>query len=161
MNHYSLRNFLPLIIIFMCIGLATALKLSIDNNCHLHNAMTSFMGIFFIVFGIFKVINLSAFAQAYAEYDLIAQHSSLYAHTYPFIELALGVLYLTKSYLFVTNIVTVILMSISALGVAQELAKKREIQCACLGLVFNVPMTYVTLAEDLLMTMMALLMLLY
>jgi hypothetical protein len=53
------------------------------------------------------------------------------------------------------------LMLVSAVGIGMELAKKKEIQCACLGLVFNIPMTYVTLAEDLLMALMALLMLMY
>jgi hypothetical protein len=50
-------------------------------------------------------------------------------------------------------------MLISALGVANELRKKQTIMCACLGTVFKIPMTYVTLFEDLLMASMALYML--
>ena len=52
-------------------------------------------------------------------------------------------------------------MAISSIGVAIELSKKKEIMCACLGVVFKLPMTYVTLLEDLLMAAMALIMLIH
>jgi hypothetical protein len=47
-------------------------------------------------------------------------------------------------------------MSISAYGVWKVLKVKGEIQCACLGTVFKVPMTKVTLFENLFMAAMAL-----
>ena len=37
----------------------------------------------------------------------------------------------------------------------KSLLQRRKIQCACLGTVFNLPMSYVTLTEDLLMVAMA------
>ena len=87
-------------------------------------------------------------------------HSTIvYAYAYPFIEIALSVMYLGRYQLTLVNIVTVVLMLVSSIGVAQKLAKKEEIACACLGVVFKIPMTYVTLAEDVLMGVMALIML--
>jgi hypothetical protein len=53
------------------------------------------------------------------------------------------------------HVFTLLLMLMSAVGVAVELHKGKEIVCACLGAVFNIPMTYVTLLEDLLMAAMA------
>lgn len=159
MQRYSFKNFLPLIIIFSIIILTTIVVTAFENSWEMSAVMTNFMGIFFIIFALFKIVNLSAFAQAYAEYDLLAQKSSAYAHLYPFIELALGILYLFNFKPFATNLFTLILMLISALGVAIALSKKREIECACLGTVFKIPMTYVTLAEDLTMAAMALYML--
>ena len=47
------------------------------------------------------------------------------------------------------------LMGVSSIGVVQSLLKKRAIQCACLGTIFNLPMTKITLFEDLLMVAMA------
>ena len=47
------------------------------------------------------------------------------------------------------------LMLIGTVGVLQSLLAKRTIQCACLGAVFNLPMSWVTLVEDLLMAGMA------
>lgn len=163
MNHqsqYSLKNFLPLITI---LGLIIAFTLIRQwyFGLNLMNAMLDFMAAFFIIFGSFKILNLSGFVEAYTIYDLIARHVTLYAYAYPFIELALGFCYLLHFQLMAANWITLILMIIGSIGVAIELSKKREIACACLGTVFKIPMTYVTLAEDAIMGLMALYMLLY
>jgi hypothetical protein len=157
-EHYSMRNFIPLIVIFSVIIAFVVIK-QWYQGYQFHAAMYDFMAAFFIIFGGFKIINLQGFAQAYSIYDIIAQRIPLYAYIYPFLELGLGFLYITRVFLFYANIVTIILMTISAVGVALELRKKRTIICACLGVVFKIPMTYVTLLEDVLMAIMAMLML--
>lgn len=157
--NYKIKDFLPLIIIFSIIILATFIRVYLAGNWEIHLILNSFMAFFFLIFSCFKIINLKNFAQAYSEYDLIAKQSKLYAFIYPFIEFTLGILYLFNFYPFYTNVITLIIMSISALGVAKELSKGKQIVCACLGAVFKIPMTYVTLAEDLLMALMALVML--
>jgi hypothetical protein len=73
---------------------------------------------------------------------------------------ALGIAYVVQFNPLVTNWVTLILMSVSSIGVVQSLLNKRKIQCACLGAVFNLPMSKVTLIEDALMAGMALVMIL-
>ncbi len=156
-QRYTVRDFLPLLVIFSIIILfVIARQLFIGFN--LEHAMYDFMAAFFIVFSFFKIINLNNFAEAYSMYDLIAQRSRVYAYLYPFIELFLGLAYLVRWQLNVTNIITCVLMITSALGVANELRKKQTIMCACLGTVFKIPMTYVTLFEDVLMAAMALFM---
>ncbi len=60
---------------------------------------------------------------------------------------------------FETNVFTLALMFVSAAGVFNELRKGKTVICACLGAVFKIPMTYETLAEDLIMAIMALAML--
>jgi len=160
MKRYSLKDFIPLILIFLIIiGLTTA-KQIFSPLWNMQSIAYDFMGIFFIIFSSFKIINLKNFAQVYATYDLIAKRSRIYAQAYPFIELSLGILYIMRLYLWQTNVITLIVMLVSAAGVAYELSKGKEITCACLGMVFKVPMTYVTLAEDLLMALMALIMVL-
>jgi hypothetical protein len=156
-NQYSFKNFLPLIAIISII-LAFIFIRQFYSGFNIMSAMIDFMAGFFIVFGIFKIINLAGFAEAYQEYDLIAKSSVIYAYAYPFIELALGLCYLFRFQLTLINWITLILMIIGSAGVAIELAKGREIECACLGTVFKIPMTYVTLAEDLIMGLMALFM---
>ncbi len=166
MNHqnhsieYKIKDFLPLIIIFSIIIIFTIAKAFITDIWALHSIMNDFMGSFFIIFGFFKVINLKKFAEAYATYDLIAKRSKVYAFIYPFIELTLGIGYLLRLYPTFINSFTFVLMLISAAGVAIELSKGKKIMCACLGTVFKIPMTYVTLFEDVLMALMALIMLL-
>ncbi|MGE0206840.1 MAG: MauE/DoxX family redox-associated membrane protein [Candidatus Babeliales bacterium] len=158
--HYTVRDFLPLIAMFTIILFLTWMSQGC-RGWHWMSAMSDFMGFFFVIFGSLKIINIHGFVKAYAMYDILAKQSIMYAYSYPFIELALGIAYLTRFAPFATNLITLIVMLFSAAGVAIELAAQREFVCACLGALFTVPMTYVTLAEDLLMALMALIMLLY
>ena len=121
--------------------------------------MNYFMGIWFIVFSLFKFLDLKGFADGYFTYDLIAKKWSGWGYIYPFVELALGVSYLLGTYLFATNLITLILMVIGVIGVSIKLAKKSKIQCLCLGTILKVPLTQITLYENSLMAIMATLML--
>ena len=67
----------------------------------------------------------------------------------------LGVAYLLALAPVVTNAVTLALMLVGAVGVLSALLAKRTIRCACLGTALNLPMTKVTLIEDLTMAAMA------
>jgi len=150
------KDFMPLIIIFSVIILATLLVQLYLGEWDTTHAMRDFMGFFFIVFGGFKVINWKGFVAAYSIYDIIAKRSKIYAYLYPVIEIGLGVSYLANFYPLITNWITFVIMIIGAIGVGIELRKKVEIPCACLGVLFKIPMTKVTLFEDLLMAAMAL-----
>ncbi|MFW5702773.1 MAG: MauE/DoxX family redox-associated membrane protein, partial [Candidatus Dojkabacteria bacterium] len=112
--------------------------------------MPQFMGIFFLVFAGFKFINLKEFVAAYRGYDLLAKRSRAYAFFYPFLELALGGLYLSGLIPEITSIATILLMGFSSIGVLQVLCRRDEmILCACLGTVIRLPVTTITLVEDL------------
>ena len=136
---YTVKDFLPLMSIACIIVSITALKAFVTNTYTLHAIMNDFMGFFFIIFGFFKIINLRAFAEAYARYDLIAQKSRWYALAYPFIELFLGIAYIFRWNPVFINVVTLLIMLVSAVGVALELSKGKTIMCACLGTVFKIP----------------------
>ena len=155
---YTIKDFLPLISIFIGITVFSLLWVGAFSGGFMR-WMEVFMGLFFIVFGLFKVFNLKGFADAYRMYDVVAVKYPKYGFVYPFIELALGALYLLSIFPIATNIITLLVMGISAWGVYLKLRKKEKIMCACLGVVFRVPMTWVTLAEDTLMAFMALAML--
>ena len=122
--------------------------------------MRYFMAGFFIVFSFFKLLDLRGFVDTYRGYDLFARRSKTYAWAYPFIELVLGVAYLVNLLPLATNLVTLIVMSVGAVGVLRVLLDKRSIRCACLGTALNLPMTKVTLVEDITMAVMAATMLL-
>lgn len=121
--------------------------------------MSNFMGGFFTVFSFFKILDLRGFAEGYATYDIIAQKYPEYGKIYPFIELFLGILYLFANAPFVTSLLTVIVMGVSSVGVIKSIRSRRQIQCACLGTFFQLPLTNITLFEDLLMVAMAVVML--
>lgn len=120
-----------------------------------HAWMNDFMAGFFLVFSFFKFLDLRGFVSAYRRYDLLAAASVPWAWAYPFVELALGVAYLLRWQPMATNIVTLVLMLVGAAGVLRALARKQHIRCACLGTALNLPMTTVTLIEDLAMAAMA------
>ncbi len=122
-------------------------------------AMGNFMGGFFLAFSFFKLLDLRGFVDAFQSYDVLARPFRTYGFVYPFIELGLGVAYLTRFAPIATNLVTLIVMLVGIVGVSQALFQKRRILCACLGTVFDLPMSKVTFIEDGTMAAMAALML--
>lgn len=90
---------------------------------------------------------------------MLARPVRAYGYLYPFIELGLGIAYIARLAPVVTNVVTLVVMLVSAVGVTQALLQNRRIQCPCLGTVFNLPMTKVTFLEEALMAGMAVIML--
>ncbi len=122
--------------------------------------MRYFMAGFFIVFAFFKLLNIKGFANSYQMYDIVAAKWKNWGYVYPFVELTLGILYLLNIAPFKTNLATIIILGVSSIGVIKSNIDKKKIKCACLGDVFNLPMSTVTIVEDLTMVAMALFMLL-
>lgn len=144
---------LALVVLFL-LGGATILTAR-DGTLHLGVWMQLFMGGFFLAFSFFKLLNLRGFVDAFMTYDVLAQRSRYYAVAYPFIELGLGIAYVTGVYPLATYSVTVAIMLIGIVGVTAALRQNRPIQCACLGTVFNLPMSKVTFFENASMAAMA------
>ncbi len=117
--------------------------------------MQHFMAGFFIVFSFFKLMNLGGFAEGYGSYDIVAKQFPAWGFIYPFVELALGILFLTGLESRGTAIATFIVMGVSSIGVIQSLLQKKVFQCACLGTIIKLPLSKVTLFEDLLMVFMS------
>jgi len=150
-----LATYYPLLLIF---GMITSATLAIEfasNSFNFEHWMMHFMAGFFLVFAFFKLLDIRSFADSYAMYDLLAMRVKPYGYIYPFIELGLGFAYLTAWQPLLTNWVTFIVMTFSSLGVIRSVLKRQQIRCACLGAVFNLPMSTVTIIEDLLMAGMA------
>ena len=120
--------------------------------------MREFMAVFFLVFGIFKLVDLKGFVMSYVGYDIVAKKFPAYAYAYPFIELILALGYFLN--ISSTNYATVIIMAIGSIGVARELLRGSKIKCACLGTSIKLPLTTVSLIEDVLMGVMALVLIL-
>ena len=152
-----IKDFFPIIVIFSVIILFTTL-MTIFIRPELEFAMRMMMGSFFLIFGLFKVFNLRAFADAYQTYDIVAKRSRAYAFVYPFIELLFAVAYLANFGGVVRDSIVLVVMMVSTIGVIQKLRLREEVPCACLGMVFRLPMTWVTLGEDLLMVVEAIIM---
>lgn len=149
----------PLLLIFAYILMAALAIEYLQGSFELHRFMPNFMAGFFLVFSFFKFLNLQGFADSYAMYDLLAMRFKPYGYVYAFIELGLGLAYLLAWQPVLTYWLTLLVMTFSSFGVIRAVANKQKIRCACLGAIFNLPMSTVTIIEDLLMAFMALWML--
>lgn len=145
----------PILLIF---GYVTAISLVVswqNGALNLMTFMRIFMAGFFLTFSFFKMLNLSAFAESYAMYDIVAKKFSGWGYIYAFIELGLGLSFALNFSPLTVNWITLIVMVVSILGVLESVLNKKKIQCACLGAVFNLPMSTVTIVEDAIMIAMS------
>ncbi len=149
-----LSTYRPLFLIIGYISVA-----SVVGADSLHGWMLHFMAGFYLVFSFFKFLDLPGFASAYAGYDLLAMRSRVYGYIYPFLELALGLCFLFKIYVTGALVFSVVLMAFSSVGVILAVTNKKKIRCACLGSTLNLPMSTITIIEDLGMMLMGIFML--
>lgn len=148
-------SYYPLVLILLYLIGAAGLAEVAAGGFNAARAMRHFMAGFFLVFSFFKLLDVPAFALSYSSYDVVARRWLGYGYVYPFLELGLGAAYLANFQPLFTNVATLTVMGVSTIGVVRSLLARRKIRCACLGTVFNLPMSYVTLVEDLLMVGMA------
>lgn len=147
----------PLFLIFVYLFGASFLLHFKDWNTT--EAMLDFMGLFYIVFSFFKLLDLKGFPDSFRMYDPLAKVLPAYGWVYPFIELALGILFLMRIQIMFTLIATIVILGITTLGVTKTLLDKKSIQCACLGTALKLPMTEATFIENAIMLVMAITML--
>ncbi len=125
------------------------------KNWNSSNAMLDFMGLFYIIFSFFKILDVKGFSMSFRMYDPLAKQAPIYGYIYPFIEVILGLMFLIRYEVTIALILTLIVLGITTIGVTQTLLNKRSIKCACLGTTLNLPMTEATFIENALMIIMA------
>ena len=153
----KLQQLKPLLLILFYITSAGALLHYKDWSWS--EFMLDFMGLFYIVFGFFKMLDLKGFPESFKMYDPLAKRLPIYGWIYPFIETALGIMFLIRYEVNIALIMTLLVLGITTLGVTKTLLDKKTIRCACLGTALKLPMTEATLIENTLMITMAALML--
>ncbi len=152
----KLQQLQPLLLILFYIAIASVLLhyKNWDGNA----VMLDFMGLFFIVFSFFKMLDLKNFPESFKMYDPLAKRVSIYGWIYPFIETALGLMFLMRFEIEIALIATLIVLSITTVGVTKTLLDKKSIRCACLGTALKLPMTEATFIENAIMIVMAIVM---
>lgn len=149
----KIKQLKPLFIILVYIFIASILLNY--KNWNSSNAMLDFMGLFYIIFSFFKILDIKGFSMSFRMYDPLAKQAPIYGYIYPFIEVLLGMMFLIRFEVNIALILTVIVLGITTIGVTQTLINKRSIKCACLGTTLNLPMTEATFIENALMIIMA------
>ncbi|APY07821.1 heavy metal transporter [Winogradskyella sp. J14-2] len=153
----ELKQLFPLFLIFVYIIIASIL-LNI-KPWNTDGFMLDFMGLFYIIFSFFKLLDLKGFPQSFKMYDPLAKALPAYGWVYPFIEVALGLMFLMRFQVNIALISTLIVLGITTFGVTKTLLDKKSIQCACLGTALKLPMTKATFIENSIMIIMAFIML--
>ena len=113
------------------------------------------MGYFFIIFSFLKLHNIKQFAVSFSNYDPITNKIPNFGLIYPFIELILGTLFLLNFFSLFINFATIVILLPQTYGIYKKLMKKEKILCACLGTSFEIPLSKLTIIENLTMCSMA------
>lgn len=142
----------PLFLILFYITVASVLMHY--RNWNTTEVMLDFMGLFFIVFSFFKMLDLKGFPDSFRMYDPLAKRVPIYAKVYPFLETALGLMFLLRIEVRIALVITLVVLSITTIGVTRTLLDKRAIRCACLGTALHLPMTEATFIENAIMLVM-------
>jgi cation transport ATPase len=153
----DVKQLFPLFLIFGYILVASVLLNM--NPWSTADFMLDFMGLFYIVFSFFKLLDLKGFPKSFSMYDPLAKRISVYGWIYPFIEVLLGLMFLFRFRIDVALILTLVVLGITTFGVTKALWSKKAIKCACLGTALNLPMTKATFIENTIMIVMAIIIL--
>jgi len=152
----KLQQLRPLLLIIFYITVASILLHY--KNWGWIEFMLDFMGLFYIVFSFFKMLDVNGFQDSFRMYDPLAKRIPIYGWIYPFIETSLGLMFLMRFEVNIALIITLVVLGITTIGVTKTLLDKKSIRCACLGTALKLPMTEATLIENAIMIVMALLM---
>ena len=153
----KIKQLKPLFIILGYISV-TSVLLNF-RNWNSTNAMIDFMGLFYIIFSFFKILDIKGFSKSFKMYDPLAKKITIYGYIYPFIEILLGLMFLTRIEVNIALLITIIILGITSVGVTQTLLNKKTINCACLGTTLKLPMTEATFIENAIMIIMAIILL--
>jgi hypothetical protein len=151
-----MKAYQPLIVVII-VALSASLALQADVGAwDLVAWMRDFMGVFLVIFSLFKLLDVPGFVEGFSKYDILARRFRAYGFAYPFIELVLGLSYLAGFFRYATDFVTAAFMIFGSIGVVKSLSRGLDVNCACLGTILRVPLSTIAVFEDIGMASMAL-----
>ena len=152
----NLHSFILILSLFLIIYLVNYTYLYYKyKEINKKELMNNIMGTVFLVFSVLKFLDLTKFVKIFSKYDLITKFIPIYGYIYPFIELTLSILFFSRKYLKYSYIVSIILMITSLLSVGISMIKGQQLRCGCLGSFLHIPLSYVTISENVIMLLMA------
>jgi len=139
-------SYTPVVALFSTAGLmALATSLGIPG----------FMGISLSMLASLKLMDIDAFAESFAKYDLITRQFKPYGKVYPFAELAIGLGFLSGIAPLATGIGSLLVGVSGAISVFKAVyVDKMALNCACIGGTSKAPLGVVSFAENAIMALM-------
>lgn len=148
----------PIWIIYLLIFLTVTLA-SLVNGLSFNMWMAFSMGAIALVFSMFKFFNLKAFTRDFSVYDVVAKRFPSYGKAYPFIEAGIGVSLISNFMVPIALIASVLVFGVGLIGVWGVIRKGEKIQCACVGKMFDLPLSRIAVFENGIMVGMSIVML--
>ncbi len=139
-------SYTPVIALFSTAGLMT-LALSLK--------MAGFMGISLSMLASLKLMDLDSFTASFQKYDLVTKRFKPYGKVYPFLELAIGLGFLSGIAPLLTGIASTTVGISGVVSVVKAVyIDKMALNCACVGGNSKAPLGVISMAENLMMTIM-------
>ncbi|NJN23019.1 MAG: glutaredoxin [Leptolyngbya sp. RL_3_1] len=114
-----------------------------------------FMGMALAMLANQKLMDLESFVESFEKYDLISQQVKPYGKTFPFLELLLGLGFLSGVAPVVTGIGSLILGTSGTISAFKAVyIDKLKLNCACIGGNSNAPLGIVSVLENAIMVVM-------
>nr|MDF0368405.1 hypothetical protein [Nodosilinea sp. TSF1-S3] len=114
-----------------------------------------FMGISLSMLASLKLMDLNAFAESFAKYDLVTRRFKPYGKVYPFAELAIGLGFLSGVAPLATGIGSLVVGVSGAISVFKAVyVDKMALNCACVGGNSKAPLGVVSFTENAIMALM-------
>ena len=114
-----MQKYAPIIWISTIVALVSATTVW-SHGLSIHHWMHGWMGGVLVIFSLFKLFDISAFAADFAKYDLLAMRVRTYGRAYPFIELGLGIAFLLLA-TRVTYAITILVFGFGLSGCSARL----------------------------------------
>ena len=147
----KLKSFTPLIAVF---GTSLLITITLLKN------FQTFMGISICLLAMLKLMDIEAFGKSYKKYDLISSRFDSWIYIYPFCELLIGISFLLSSPPFLIIFIALILGIFGMVSVFKTVyLDKLKLNCACIGGYAKTPLGIISFIENLLMSIMSILIL--
>lgn len=152
----------PVVAIFgVALALAAAVSWAALGTLAPGRILWWFLGLATALLALQKLRDVEGFSTGFLNYDLLARRWVRYAYAYPWLEAGVGVLMVAGALPWLSVPVALLIGTVGAASVFKAVyLDKRELKCACVGGNSNVPLGFVSLAENLAMIAMGLWMLL-
>lgn len=163
-RHFGLRvpvegetSYRPIIALFaMTAFIAMSASYAMMGSPFTEHAAMWFISFSMCVLALLKLQDIDKFATMFLNYDLLAKRWVPYSYIYPFAEGLAGVLMTAGILNWVSIPLALFIGGIGAVSVFKAVyIDKRELKCACVGGGSNVPLGFISLAENLGMIGMA------
>ena len=150
-------SYRPVITLFAMTALmAIAASYAVTGSAFTVRAAEWFIGFSMVVLALLKLQNVESFATMFLNYDLLAKRWVPYSYIYPFAEGLAGILMVAGALNWLSVPIALFIGTIGAVSVFKAVyIDRRELKCACVGGSSNVPLGFVSLTENLMMTAMA------